>query len=200
MLKLNNLELLVQDGGVEGRVLISSCESTKIATSCWTAINRRTLEPTKKRYPTFEDKEAQQDGRRGAIMIKSNPIPARLVTHRLENNNTKQVLALLWRFWTSCQASQPRDLKKGTGNPQGIWPSGPEGFYYRPSTGLGETDPPVVEGTNKILHAPRPRGEEQWPHRRLKQNYLLVLEAFLWKRGSAGARHRDRGTGRSPLE
>ena len=58
-------------------------------------INRRMLEPTKKRYPTFEDKEAQQDGRRGAIMIKSNPIPARLVTHRLENNNTKEVLALL---------------------------------------------------------------------------------------------------------
>ena len=29
---------------------------------------------------------------------------------------------------------------KGTGNPQGIWPSGPVGFDYRPSRGLRETD------------------------------------------------------------
>ena len=27
------------------------------------------------------------------------------VTHRMENNNTKQVLTLLWRFWIPCQAS-----------------------------------------------------------------------------------------------
>ena len=40
-------------------------------------------------------KKPQQDGRKGTIMIKSNPIPARWVTHRLENNNTKKVLALL---------------------------------------------------------------------------------------------------------
>ena len=40
-------------------------------------------------------------------MIKSNPIPARRVTHRLENNYTKEVLPLLWWFWAPCQASQP---------------------------------------------------------------------------------------------
>ena len=38
---------LVQDGRVEGRVLISSCEGT---TSCWVTTNR-TLEPTKKDIP-----------------------------------------------------------------------------------------------------------------------------------------------------
>ena len=49
--------LPAQDGGVDRRVLISSCESTQTKTSCWT-INRRTLEPTKKRSPTSKDKEA----------------------------------------------------------------------------------------------------------------------------------------------
>ena len=136
----------------------------KIATSCWTTINRRMLEPTKediscpktKRKPPWEGKvkgisvmsnslwshglyspwnyPGQNTGvgslsllqgifptqesnpglphcRRilyqlshkgspkwGTIMIKSNPIHTRWVTHRLENNNTKEVLALLWRF------------------------------------------------------------------------------------------------------
>ena len=37
-------------------------------------------------------------GRRGAIMIKSNLISTGWATHKLENNNTKEVLALLWRF------------------------------------------------------------------------------------------------------
>ena len=50
-------QILVQDGGVEGHVLISSCESTKITTSHLTTINRMTMEPTKKRYPTSKDKE-----------------------------------------------------------------------------------------------------------------------------------------------
>ena len=38
----------MQDGGVEGHVLIFSLRNTKIATSCWTTINRRIVEPTKK--------------------------------------------------------------------------------------------------------------------------------------------------------
>jgi len=35
-------------------------------------------------------------------------------------------------------------------------------------------------------------------HRR-NQNYLPVLEGLLQRCGSAGAHHRDRGVGRSPL-
>ena len=57
-------------------------------------IDRRMLEPTKKRYPVSKDKKLQQDSRRGTIMIKSNFILTGWVTHRLENN-TKEVLALL---------------------------------------------------------------------------------------------------------
>ena len=57
-------------------------------------IDRRMLEPTKKRYPMSKDKKLQQDSRRGTIMKKSNFIPTGWVTHRLENN-TKEVVALL---------------------------------------------------------------------------------------------------------
>ena len=54
--------------------------------------------------------------KRGAIMIKSNPIPTRWVTHRLENNNTKEVLPLLWRFWI------PHSVEPSLGDStKGLW-------------------------------------------------------------------------------
>ena len=54
------------------------------------------LEPTKKYIPCPETKEnLQEDGRRGTITMKSNPLPAKWVTYRLENNNTKEILTLL---------------------------------------------------------------------------------------------------------
>ena len=89
-----------------------------------------------KRYPTFKDKKPQRDGRRGIIMMKSNPIPSGWMTHKLENNNTKEALPLLWTRW----ASQP--IPKGTANsqiPQGIWSWRPAGLDYKTSTRLGET-------------------------------------------------------------
>ena len=49
---------------IEGRVLIFSCENSKLTTH-WTTINRRMLGPTKKRFPTSKGKEKpQQDGSR----------------------------------------------------------------------------------------------------------------------------------------
>ena len=48
---------LNQDGGVEGRALTPSCENTRITTSCWTIINRKTLERTKKDTPHPKTKE-----------------------------------------------------------------------------------------------------------------------------------------------
>ena len=53
------------------------------------------LEPIIKRYPMSKDKEELQDGRRGAITMTSNPIPIRWANHKLENNNTNEVLPLL---------------------------------------------------------------------------------------------------------
>ena len=46
----------IADGRVEGPALIFSCENSKIATHCWTTVNRRMLDPTKERYPTSKGK------------------------------------------------------------------------------------------------------------------------------------------------
>ena len=54
----------------------------------------------------------------GCNQIKSNPIPGRWATRKLENNNSKEVLPLLWRFWAPCQASQLGNLAKRLGIPR----------------------------------------------------------------------------------
>ena len=64
----------LQDGRVKGHVLIFSCENTKLTTSCWTTINMKMLEPTKKDTPHPRTKEQpHQDGRRGPIVFKIKP-------------------------------------------------------------------------------------------------------------------------------
>ena len=68
-------------------------------------------------------------------------------------------------------------------------------FDCRTSTGLGKIETPLLEGTHKVLCASGPRGKEQWPHRRLNQNYLLVMEGLLQRRGMAVAHRGDKDTG-----
>ena len=99
--------------------LIFSCQSTKITTSFWTTIDRMTLEPTKKDtlHPRTKEKP-QQNGRRGTITIKSNPMPARWVIHKLKSNNT---------FSYCCEGPWPHirlptmRFQPREWNPQGIW-------------------------------------------------------------------------------
>ena len=54
------------------------------------------------------------------------------------------------------------------------------------STGLGETETPVLEDTNKTLCVPRLRGKEQLLNRKPNQNYLLMSEGLLWRHGTQG--------------
>ena len=70
---------LPEDGGVEGHVLIFSCENSKIATDCWIAIDRKVLDPIKKKIP-----QVQGQGRSpnkmvggGILSLESNNIPTR---------------------------------------------------------------------------------------------------------------------------
>ena len=140
--------LLVQDSGVEGRALICPCESSNTATSCWTAISRRMLEPTKKDTPRPKTKKKlHQDGRRGAIMIISNPIPTGWVTHRLENNDAQRSSLTTVKVLNLTSGFPAWRSDKGTGNPQGVCPWGSVGFDYRTPRGLRETDSPVLEVT-----------------------------------------------------
>ena len=69
------------------------------------------------------------------------------------------------------------------------------GFDCRTLAGLGETETPLLKGKHKVVCASGPRGKEQWPHRRLNQTYLLVLEGLLQRWGVAVAHHRDKDTG-----
>ena len=69
----------LQDGGVEGHALIFSCENSKITTRCGTTIDRRMLDPTKKKEkkkdtPCPGEKEKPQKyGRRGKIVFRIKP-------------------------------------------------------------------------------------------------------------------------------
>ena len=74
----------------------------------WNLPKKDTPHPKMKKKPKW-------NGRKGTITIKSNPIPAGCETHKLENNNTEEVLWLLWRFGSPCQASQPGAPTKGLG-------------------------------------------------------------------------------------
>ena len=116
---------MVQYGRTKGCMLISNCKSTKITTSCWTAIDRRTLEPTKQRYHTSKDKETamRQKSLQGCNHDKIKSHTHWMVTHKLENN-TNEVLPLLWRFWAPHQASQPEHPEKGLGIPRKSDPEG----------------------------------------------------------------------------
>ena len=159
------------------------CESTKTVTNCCTTINRKMLKPTKKinkinkAIPHSKTKKNPQDGRRGSIMINPNPIPARWVTAGWRTIISK-------KFSQSCKGSEPHvrhaslGIQKRDWKSQ-IWPWGPAGFNYRISRGLRETETPVLAGTNKTLHAPRPRWEEQWSHKTVTQT-CSWLSRILW--------------------
>ena len=64
-----------------------------------------------------------------------------------------------------------------------------------------------MEGTKKIVHAPKPIAEDQWPHRRPNQNCLLVLgglhlpvESWVVRGSPQGQGHWKVPLGINPLE
>ena len=186
---------LVQDGRVEEHALTPSCKSTGITINCWTIIDRNTLKLTKKDTPHPKTKEKPQwDGRRSTITIKSNPITAGWVTHKLENTYTTEVHPLEWMFWASRQASNlgVRQWEEEFLENQTLKTSGLSLQVFdrnggnRDSTLGGHTQSSVRIGT---------QGKEQWPHRRLNQTYPLVLEGLLQRWGVAVSHCEDKDTG-----
>ena len=147
--------------------------------------------PLKKDMPHPRTKEKpQQSGRRGMIMIKSNPTPG--------------------RGWpTDRRTVMPKKLShcwEGSGPhirlpSLGIWPrdwESPGNLTLKATgVGVGGGGQRILEGTSKILCASRPRGEEQWAHRRLSQTYLWVFGHLLQRHGLAVAHHKERGPGSS---
>ena len=128
----------------------------------------------------------QRDGRRGAIMLKSNSIPAGWVTYKLKNNNIKEVLTMLWRFLAPHQISQAGNPAQRVGIPR---ESGFEGQQDLIAELPQEWEKQTLGGHKQNLCA------HQWPHRRLSQTWLWVFEGLLWRHRLAVAYHIYRGTG-----
>ena len=179
---------MVQDGGVETHVLTPSCESTRITNNCWTIINRKTLGLTKKDTPHPKTKEGHKHNK-----IKSHnhwvgdSQTGEHLYHRSPHTGGK-VLSPTLGFPTWGSSNRRR-------NSQRIRLSRLLGFDCRTLTGLEEKETPLLDGTHKVVCASGPRGKEQWPHRRLNQSYLLVLEGLLQRWGMAVAHRGDKDTG-----
>ena len=111
--------------------------------------------------------------------------------YKLESDNTKEVIPLLWSFRTPCQASQPGDLTKGLGIPREPDFEGQQDFikdFHR----TGGSRDSCLGQYKQNLCTPRLRGKEQW-FQETEPKYLLVLAGLLWRSGLAGAYHRDGG-------
>ena len=141
-----------------------------------------------KRCPTSKTREEDAERwQQGTIRVKPNPVPTRWVAQNLQNS-TKEVLPLFQRLRTPHQASQPGGPTKKSYSPRNLALKVSE-IWLQDFHRTGETQTPVLEGTNKTFHTWRGKG--QWPHRKTKPNYLLVLEGLLWRRSWAEAQHRN---------
>ena len=132
-------------------------------------------------YPKAK-KKLQRDNRKDTITKISNSIPTGWGTHKLENDNTKNVILLLWRFWTPRQASQPGDPTKGLGISREYCFEGQQDFITR-----------LPQSWEKQRHQSWRAQTKSWytnTNKRLGQNYLLVLKNLLWRSGSVGAHRR----------
>ena len=84
-----------------------------------------------------------------------------------------------WYDWPHIRPCipQPGESSKGTGNPQGIWLWRSEGFDYRASTGLEETE--TLGGHKQNLVCPRTQGEGAVAPPETEQTCLWVFGGLL---------------------
>ena len=96
------------------------------ATSCWTTMDRRMQEPTKK---ISKAREKPQDGRRDATMIKSNPIPT-------GGQHTSWRTSTLQRFSHCVKVPNPTSGFPIWGSHKGIWQSQSPGNLTLKASGI----------------------------------------------------------------
>ena len=80
------------------------------------------------------------------------------MSHKLQNNYTKEILALLRKFWDPQQISQPGDLAKGLRTPREFDFRGQWDLITELIQDWGNR---LLEGTNKTLCTPGPRKKQQ---------------------------------------
>ena len=97
------------------------------------------------------------------------------MTHRFQNNYTKEFLAKLRKFYGLQQISQPEDLAKGLRIPREFDFRGQRDLITVLKQDWGNRP---LEGTNKTLCAPGPRRKKQLPQKRLGQRIQEVKTLF----------------------
>ena len=80
------------------------------------------------------------------------------MTHKLQNNYTKEILTLLRKFWDPQQIPQPGGLAKELRTPREFDFGGQGDLITELTQDWGNR---LLEGTNKSLCAPGPRRKEQ---------------------------------------
>ena len=133
-----------EDGQLEGHVCIFSCENSKIATCCWTSIDRRMLDPTKIDTPRSRAKEKpQQDGRKDKITFRFKCLICQRHSCMHQNAETPQRLTqtclwvfkcLLWRRGSAVACC--RDRGSGCSRP------GSHSMWHKPSWRKSPLVPP----------------------------------------------------------
>jgi len=113
------------------------------------------------------------------------------MTHKLQNNHTKEILALLRKFWDSQQIYQPGDLARELRTPKEFDCGGQWDLITELTQDWGNR---LLEGTNKTLCAPGPRRKEQGPHKGLTQTCPWVSRSPWQRNGSAVNCYRVGGT------
>lgn len=149
-------------------------------------VDRRILEPTKKRYPTFKDKRSWIEvvGGHNHDKIKPN-------THWV--GDPKLWKTIIQKFSHYCEGSEPhfrlsnKGSDKGMGNPQGIWSWRPAGFDYKTSRDW-ERDSKQKQSWRTQTNLARSKTQRRSSDLtgKLNQNYLLIVGRSLWRRESAG--------------
>ena len=94
---------------------------------------------------------------------------AKQMTHRLQNNYTKEILTVLRKFWDPQQISQPGDLVKGLRTSRELDFGGQWDLITELPQNWGNR---LLEGTNKTLCTPGARRKEQGPKKRLSLECL----------------------------
>ena len=106
--------------------------------------------------------------------------------HKQENNNIKEVLPLLLRFWTPCQFSQLGDPKKGRGSPRESDLEDHQDLIIGLPQDWGKQR--LQSWRRKtILCASILSGKEKWSQENWIKTTCFVLEGLLWSCGLAGA-------------
>ena len=156
-------------------------KNTKITTNCLTTTDKKKKKKTSHQKKIFDIlKQRSHNKMTGVVVYQHNEIP-----FLLGEWPTKLNIIILQRFFHKSESSEPHTrlpslvvLETERGDPANLTLKA-GGVWSQNSTGLGEIETPLLEGTHKILNAPGHRRKSNDIIERLGKPHLLVLEGLL---------------------